>query len=50
MDVAAEIDRKLRDEMFASKEITAEEQSAVAAQNEEEEDDLALLEEDLGDQ
>ena len=46
-ELTAEIDKKLRDELFAPKTITAEEQSAINAQNEEEEDDLALLEEDL---
>jgi recombination protein RecA len=49
-ELTAEIDRKLRDELFARKELTEEEKSAVNAQDEEEEDDLALLEEDLGDE
>ena len=47
-ELTAEIDRKIRAQLFAAKEITDAEQSAIAAQAEEEEDDLALLEEDLG--
>ena len=46
-EVAAEIDRKLRAELFAPKEVSADEQKALDAQAAEEEDDLALLEEDL---
>ena len=46
-ELTAEIDKKLRAELFAPKTITEEEASAINAQNEEEEDDLALLEEDL---
>ena len=46
-ELTAEIDRKLREELFAKKENTPEENAAIAAQQEEEEDDLALLEEDL---
>jgi len=48
-DLTAEIDRRLREELFAKKSgtTTAEEEAAVAAQQQEEEDDLALLEEDL---
>ena len=46
-EMAAEIDRKLRAELFAPKTLTEEETSAINAQAEEEEDDLALLEEDL---
>ena len=49
-ELTAEIDQKLRAELFAAKDITDEEQAAVTAQNEEEEDDLALLEEELGDE
>ena len=45
--VAAEIDQKLRAELFAPKDITPEEADALAAQNNEEEDDLALLDEDI---
>ena len=48
-ELTAEIDKKLRAVLFAPKDVTAEEQSAIATQAEEEEDDLALLEEDLGD-
>ena len=46
-ELTAEIDRKLRAELFAPKEITTEEALALAAQNAEEEDDLALLDEDI---
>ena len=46
-ELTAEIDRKLRAELFAPKEITSEEALALAAQNAEEEDDLALLDEDI---
>ena len=46
-ELTEEIDRKLREELFAKKENTPEEEAALAAQQEEEEDDLALLEEDL---
>ena len=46
-ELTAEIDRKLRAELFAPKDLTAEEKQAVDAQAAEEEDDLALLEEDL---
>ena len=46
-ELAAEIEAKVRERLFAPKEITAEEASAVAEQNAEEEDDMALLEEDL---
>ena len=46
-ELTAEIDRQIRTELFAPKNLTAEEQSAVQAQAAEEEDDLALLEEDL---
>ena len=46
-ELTAEIDRKLRAELFAPKEITAEEADAIAAQSAEEEDDLALLDEDI---
>ena len=46
-EVTAEIDRQIRAELFAPKNLTAEEQNAVRAQAAEEEDDLALLEEDL---
>ena len=47
-EVTAEIDRQIRAELFAPKNLTTEEQNAVRAQAAEEEDDLALLEEDLG--
>ena len=46
-ELTAEIDRKLREELFAPKKETPEDAAAVAAQQEEEEDDLALLDEDL---
>ena len=46
-ELTAEIDRKLREELFAPKENTPEEEAAITQQQEEEEDDLALLEEDL---
>ncbi len=46
-ELTAEIDRLIREDLFAEKNATAEEQSAMRAQTEEEEDDLALLEEDL---
>jgi recombination protein RecA len=46
-ELTAEIDKKLREELFAAKKMTEEEASAVTAQNQEEEDDLALLEEEL---
>ena len=46
-ELTAEIDRKLRAELFAPKDLTAEEQKAVDAQAVEEEDDLALLDEDV---
>ncbi len=49
-ELAAEIDRKVREELFADREAAPEEAAAVAAQAAEEEDDLALLEEDLGDE
>ena len=46
-EIAAEIERKVREDLFAPKAMTQEEQNAVKAQNAEEEDDLALLDEDL---
>ena len=46
-ELTAEIDRKLRAELFAPKDLTPAEADAMAAQTAEEEDDLALLEEDL---
>ena len=46
-ELTAEIDRKIRAELFAPKDLTPEEKVAVNAQAAEEEDDLALLEEDL---
>ncbi len=49
-ELAAEIDGILRKELFTPKDITAEDQAAIAAQADEEEDDLALLEEDLGEE
>ena len=49
-ELTAEIDQKLRAEMFAPKEISEEDTKVMAAQDAEEEDDLALLEEDLGDE
>ena len=49
-ELTAEIDQKLRAELFAPKEISEEDTKVMAAQDAEEEDDLALLEEDLGDE
>ena len=50
-ELTAEIDRKLRAELFAKKgENTQEENESMLAQQEEEEDDLALLEEELGEE
>ncbi len=46
-ELTAEIDQRLRAELFAPKAVTEEEQSAISAQAAEEEDDLALLDEDL---
>ena len=46
-ELAAEIDRRLRDEIFSKKAATPEDEAALAAQQEEEEDDLALLDEEL---
>ena len=46
-ELAAEIDQKVRAELFAPKNLTEEEADAIVAQKSEEEDDLALLEEDL---
>ena len=46
-EIYNEIDQKLRAELFAPREETAEEQAAAVVQAAEEEDDLALLEEDL---
>ncbi len=46
-ELTAEIDRKLREDLFSEKSQTAEETEAVAAQTAEEEDDLALLNEDI---
>ena len=49
-EVAAEIDRKVREQIFAKKEDTPADTAAMAVQQEEEEDDLALLEEELGEE
>ena len=49
-ELTAEIDAKIREELFAKKTMTKEEEAAVSAQKAEEEDDLALLEEELGDE
>jgi len=49
-ELTAEIDAKIRAELFSKKTITKEEEAAVSAQKAEEEDDLALLEEELGDE
>jgi len=46
-ELTAEIDRKLREELFKKKDATPEDEAALAAQQEEEEDDLALLDEEL---
>ena len=49
-ELTAEIDAKIRAELFSKKTMTKEEEEAVSAQKAEEEDDLALLEEELGDE
>ena len=49
-ELTAEIDRKVREQLFAKKDETAADATAMAVQQEEEEDDLALLEEDLGEE
>ena len=49
-ELTAEIDAKIRAELFSKKTMTKEEEAAVSAQKAEEEDDLALLEEELGDE
>ncbi|MGX8704247.1 MAG: recombinase RecA, partial [bacterium] len=46
-EIYAEIDRQVRERLFAPKSITPEEEKAVQDQNKEEEDDLALLDEDI---
>ena len=46
-ELTAEIDQKVRAELFAPKNLTAEETDAIEAQKSEEEDDMALLEEEL---
>ena len=46
-ELTAEIDRKLREELFAGKKSASEDAAVPTVQQEEEEDDLALLEEDL---
>ena len=49
-ELTAEIDRQIRQELFAPKNASEDDLAAMKAQAEEEEDDLALLEEDLGDE
>ncbi|MBO7661841.1 MAG: recombinase RecA [Clostridia bacterium] len=49
-ELTAEIDGKIRAELFSKQSMTKEEEAAVSAQKAEEEDDLALLEEELGDE
>jgi recombination protein RecA len=46
-DVTDEIDARVRAILFAPKDLTAEEQTALETQKKEEEDDLALLDEDI---
>ena len=46
-ELTAEIDKKVRESLFAAGETSPSDMAAMAAQAEEEEDDLALLEEDL---
>ena len=46
-ELTAEIEAKVREQLFAPKAITPEEADAVAEQSAEEEDDMALLQEDL---
>lgn len=46
-ELAAEIEARVREQMFEQKPVTAEEAGAAAEQAAEEEDDMALLEEDL---
>ena len=46
-EVTAEIDQKVRAILFAPKDLTPEEETALEAQKKEEEDDLALLDEDI---
>ncbi len=46
-ELAAEIEARVREQMFEQKPVTAEEAGAAAEQPAEEEDDMALLEEDL---
>ncbi len=49
-ELTAEIDRQIRERLFAPKGVTEEEKAAVEQQAAEEEDDLALLDEELGDE
>jgi len=46
-ELTAEIDRQIRQELFAPKNASEDDLAAMKAQAEEEEDDLALLEEDI---
>ena len=46
-ELAAEIDAKVREQLFANKDASEADKAAIAVQQQEEEDDLALLEEDL---
>ena len=46
-ELTAEIEARVREQMFEQKPVTAEEAGAAAEQAAEEEDDMALLEEDL---
>ena len=49
-ELTAEINRQIRERLFAPKGVTEEEKAAVEQQAAEEEDDLALLDEELGDE
>ena len=49
-ELAAEIDGKVREQLFAKKEESPADMVAMTVQQEEEEDDLALLEEELGEE
>ena len=46
-ELAAEIDAKVREQLFANKDASEADKAAIAVQQQEEEDDLALLEEEL---
>ena len=46
-ELAAEIDAKVREQLFANKDASEADKAAIAVQQQEEEDDLALLEEEM---